>query len=84
MKSNKDGKMYSTDCIDTETLFRLIQSIPSKKAEPFRKWLAKVGYERILETQDPEIAIKRAVKTYELKGYSPFSIIFLCGNNYLA
>lgn len=65
-----DGKLRETDCVDTETLFRLIQSIPSKKAEPFRKWLAKVGYERILETQDPEIAIKRAIKTYELKGYS--------------
>jgi prophage antirepressor-like protein len=65
-----DGKLRETDCVDTETLFRLIQSIPSKKAEPFRKWLAKVGYERILETQDPEIAIKRAIKTYELKGYT--------------
>jgi len=69
MKSGKDGKMYLTDCVDTETLFRLIQSIPSPKAEPFRKWLAKVGYERILETQDPEIAIKRAVYTYKAKGY---------------
>lgn len=65
-----DGKMRDTDCIDTETLFRLIQSIPSPKAEPFRKWLAKVGYERILESQDPEIAIKRALSTYKAKGYS--------------
>jgi hypothetical protein len=65
-----DGKMRETDCVDTETLFRLIQSIPSPKAEPFRKWLAKVGYERILETQDPEIAIKRAIHTYKAKGYS--------------
>lgn len=70
MKSTKDGKQYLTDCVDTETLFRLIQSIPSPKAEPFRKWLAKVGYERILETQDPEIAIKRALYTYKAKGYS--------------
>ncbi len=65
-----DGKMRETDCVDTETLFRMIQSIPSPKAEPFRKWLAKVGYERILETQDPEIAIKRAIHTYKAKGYS--------------
>jgi len=70
MPSPKDGKMYLTDCIDTETLFRLIQSIPSPKAEPFRRWLAKVGYERILEEQDPEIAIKRALATYKSKGYS--------------
>jgi hypothetical protein len=70
MPSQKDGKMYFTDCVDTETLFRLIQSIPSPKAEPFRKWLAKVGYERILEEQDPEIAIKRAIVTYKAKGYT--------------
>lgn len=69
MPSSKDGKMYPTDCVDTETLFRLIQSIPSKKAEPFKKWLAKVGYERILEIQDPEITIKRAIHTYKAKGY---------------
>jgi len=67
---SKDGKMRSTDCVDTETLFRLIQSIPSPKAEPFRRWLAKVGYERILEEQDPEIAIKRALATYKAKGYT--------------
>lgn len=66
-----DGKHRETDCVDTETLFRLIQSIPSKKAEPFRRWLAKIGYERILEIQDPEVAIKRALHTYELKGYPP-------------
>ncbi len=65
-----DGKMRETDCVDTETLFRVIQSVPSPKAEPFRKWLAKVGYERIQETQDPEIAIKRAIRTYKAKGYS--------------
>ncbi|MCH7760286.1 Bro-N domain-containing protein [candidate division TA06 bacterium] len=70
LQSIKDGKIYRTDCVDTETLFRLIQSIPSPKAEPFRRWLAKVGYERILETQDPEIAIKRALYTYKAKGYS--------------
>jgi len=70
LRSNKDGKMYLTDCVDTETLFRLIQSIPSPKAEPFRRWLAKVGYERILEEQDPEIAIKRALATYKAKGYT--------------
>jgi len=67
---SSDGKMRGTDCVDTETLFRLIQSIPSPKAEPFRKWLAKVGYERILEEQDPEIAIKRALATYKAKGYT--------------
>lgn len=70
MPSQKDGKLYKTDCVDTETLFRMIQSIPSPKAEPFRRWLAKVGYERILEEQDPEIAIKRALATYKAKGYS--------------
>ncbi len=69
MPSHKDGSMRLTDCIETETLFRLIQSIPSPKAEPFRRWLARVGYERILEIQDPEIAIKRAISTYKAKGY---------------
>jgi len=70
LPSPKDGKMYTTDCVDTETLFRLIQSIPSPKAEPFRRWLAKVGYERILEEQDPEIGIKRSLATYKAKGYT--------------
>lgn len=65
-----DGKMYRTDVVATETLLRLIQSIPSPKAEPFKRWLAKVGYERILETQDPEIAIKRAILTYQIQGRS--------------
>ena len=65
-----DGKSYPTDAVNTETLFRIIQSIPSKKAEPFKKWLAKVGYERIQEFQDPEIAIKRALLTYKVKGYT--------------
>ncbi len=67
----KDGKMYLTDVADTETLLRLIQSIPSPKAEPFKLWLAKVGRERIDELSDPEIAINRALETYFKKGYSP-------------
>ena len=65
-----DGKEYPTDAADTETVFRIIQSIPSKKAEPFKRWLAKVGYERILEFQNPDIAIKRAVMDYKIRGYS--------------
>lgn len=66
-----DGKYYFTDVADTEVLFRLIQSIPSPNAEPFKLWLAKVGYERLEETADPELAITRALKTYLAKGYSP-------------
>ena len=65
-----DGKKYLTDVADTETILRLIQSIPSPKAEPFKLWLAKVGYERIEETEDPELAFNRAMKTYLKKGYS--------------
>jgi len=65
-----DGKKYLTDVADTETILRLIQSIPSPKAEPFKLWLAKVGYERIEETEDPELAFDRAMKTYLQKGYS--------------
>jgi len=65
-----DGKMYLTDVADTEQLLRLIQSIPSPKAEPFKMWLAKVGRERIDEMEDPEIAINRALETYLKKGYS--------------
>ena len=65
-----DGKMRLTDVGDTEQLLRLIQSIPSKKAEPFKTWLAKVGYQRIEETEDPELAFERAMKTYLQKGYS--------------
>ena len=65
-----DGKNRLTDVLDTENLLRLIQSIPSPKAEPFKLWLAKVGYERIEETEDPEIAFDRAIKTYLKKGYS--------------
>jgi hypothetical protein len=70
MKSS-DGKSYLTDVLDTENILRLIQSIPSPKAEPFKLWLAKVGYERIEETEDPELAFERAMKTYLKKGYSP-------------
>ena len=66
----KDGKMRLTDVADTEQLLRLIQSIPSPKAEPFKVWLAKVGYERIEEIEDPELAFDRAMETYLAKGYS--------------
>ncbi len=65
-----DGKMRLTDMADTETLFRIIQSIPSPNAEPFKLWLARVGYERLEETADPEQAISRALRTYLQKGYS--------------
>jgi hypothetical protein len=67
---SSDGKKYLTDVADTEVLLRLIQSIPSPKAEPFKLWLAKVGYERVEETEDPELAFDRAMKTYLRKGYS--------------
>jgi len=67
---SSDGKYYKTDVADTEQLLRLIQSIPSPKAEPFKLWLAKVGYERIEETEDPEKAFERAMETYLKKGYS--------------
>ena len=69
MKSS-DGKYYNTDVMNTEQILRLIQSIPSKKAEPFKVWLAQVGKERIDETYDPEIAINRALDIYRKKGYS--------------
>jgi hypothetical protein len=65
-----DGKMRVTDVADTEQLFRLIQSIPSPKAEPFKQWLAKVGYERVEESQDPEKSIDRAMENYMKLGYS--------------
>ncbi len=65
-----DGKMRMSDVADTQQLLRLIQSIPSKKAEPFKRWLAKVGAERIEETEDPELAFDRAMETYLAKGYS--------------
>ena len=64
-----DGKYYKTDVIDTEQLFRLIQSVPSPKAEPFKMWLAKVGRERIDEIEDPEIGIDRLMETYQRKAY---------------
>ena len=70
MKSPKDGKRYKTDVASTEQLLRIIQSIPSPKAEPFKVWLAEVGKERIEETIDPELAIDRALETYQKKGYS--------------
>jgi len=66
-----DGKMRETDCANTEGLFRIIQSIPSPKAEPFKRWLAKVGYERIQEIEDPELATRRTKALYKAKGYAP-------------
>jgi DNA-damage-inducible protein D len=65
-----DGKMRLTDCANTETMFRIIQSIPSPKAEPFKRWLAKVGYERVQEIEDPELGTKRTRALYKAKGYS--------------
>jgi hypothetical protein len=65
-----DGKAYPTEAANTETIFRIIQSIRSPKAEPFKQWLAKVGYERIQEHQNPSIAIKRAIADYQLQGRS--------------
>jgi hypothetical protein len=73
MKSS-DGKFYKTDILDTENILRLVQSIPSPKAEPSKIWLAKVGYERIEETQDPKLAFERAMNTYLKKGYSKYWI----------
>ena len=65
-----DGKTRETNCANTEGIFRIIQSIPSPKAEPFKRWLAKVGYERIQEIEDPELATKRTRALYKAKGYS--------------
>lgn len=65
-----DGKMRETDCADAEGIFRIIQSIPSPKAEPFKRWLARVGYERVQEIENPELATKRTRLLYKLKGYS--------------
>jgi len=65
-----DGKMRNTDCANAEGIFRIIQSIPSPKAEPFKRWLAKVGYERVQEIEDPELATKRTRALYQAKGYS--------------
>ena len=66
----EDHKLRETDCANTKDLFRIIQSIPSKKAEPFKRWLAKVGYERVQEIEDPELAQDRMKQIYEQKGYS--------------
>jgi len=66
----KDGKLRETDTIDTKSILRLIQSVPSSKAEPFKLWLAKVGSDRIDETFDPELAISRAIAVYKQKGMS--------------
>jgi len=65
-----DGKSYLTDCVNTKNAFRIIQSIPSKKAEPFKLWLAQVGYERVEEIQNPELAQARMKELYKEKGYS--------------
>lgn len=64
-----DGKEYKTDCANTEGIFRIVQSIPSPKAEPFKRWLAKIGYERVQEIEDPELATKRTRAIYKAKGY---------------
>lgn len=66
---SSDGKFYETDCANTETMFRIIQSIPSKKVEPLKRWLAKVGKERIDEIEDPELSMSRMKELYEKKGY---------------
>ncbi|MBI5000051.1 MAG: Bro-N domain-containing protein [Euryarchaeota archaeon] len=66
----EDGKLRETDCANTESMFRIIQSIPSKNAEPFKRWLARVGYERIQEIDDPELAMGRMKEIYRAKGYS--------------
>jgi len=65
-----DGKEYLTDCANTKGIFRIIQSIPSKKAEPFKRWLAQVGYDRVQEIENPELAQERMKEIYEKKGYS--------------
>lgn len=70
MRSHKDGKMYYTDCLDTKGVLRLVQSIPSPKAEPFKMWLAQVGSERLDEIADPEKAIMRGAEFYRAKGYT--------------
>ena len=67
---SSDGKKYETDCANTEGTLRIIQSIPSPKAEPFKRWLAKVGYERVQEIENPELATKRTRMLYKIKGYS--------------
>jgi DNA-damage-inducible protein D len=67
---SSDGKKYLTDTANTETVFRIIQSIPSPKAEPFKRWLAQIGYERVQEIEDPELATKRTRAIYKAKGYN--------------
>jgi DNA-damage-inducible protein D len=67
---SSDGNFYATDCANTETMFRIIQSVPSPKAEPFKRWLAKVGFERVQEIEDPELGTKRTRALYKAKGYS--------------
>ena len=66
---SSDGKFYATDCANSETLFRVIQSIPSPKVEPLKRWLAKVGKERLDEIENPELAMGRMQDLYEKKGY---------------
>src|SRR3989338_2862455 len=66
----EDGKVRLTDCANTKNIFRIIQSIPSPKAEPFKQWLAQVGYERVQEIEDPELSQKRMKELYKQKGYS--------------
>lgn len=70
LTSASDGKSYATDCANTEAVLRIIQSVPSKKAEPFKQWLAEVGYDRIKESRNPSLIIERARKTYLKKGYT--------------
>lgn len=67
---SSDGKKYATDCANTRNMFRIIQSIPSPKAEPFKQWLAKVGYERVQEIEDPELGSIRVKELYQAKGYT--------------
>ena len=67
---SSDGKSYLTDCVNTKNAFRIIQSIPSPKAEPFKQWLAQVGYDRVQEIENPELAQKRMKEIYKAKGYS--------------
>jgi len=68
---SSDGKKYITDCADNEGIFRIIQSVPSRKAEPFKQWLAKLGKERLDEIEQPAMAIERAKRYYISKGYTP-------------
>jgi hypothetical protein len=67
--TSSDGKKYKTDCVNTEAAFRIIQSVPSPKSEPFKRWLAQVGRERIEEIEDPELAQRRMRELYQAKGY---------------